>query len=475
MLIRNTRYPLSHKTFMAILSSIRNRALRDIPSLFAGVCFIIILQLMSYSSAFSAEICLGCSGNQVETTSPAQPYETDDNIKAINYEIRPNVSVTFRAGTEIILSPGFIANPNSTFTASIIKRSVSGTATYNSTPFAGKKICISGTTKSGALYQEIVTTDAQGRYTFSAPIGTYTIYELEDGYALKDGYIDVSVTNANVSLTMNLEIVEINPNLAYFYQDILGNTMVETDDGGNLLLTASYQPFGDTYSFNTEGSFKETHLFTGKEFDKAGLYNFGARYYDPAIGRFLSIDPAGGKPGDPQTWNRYAYCLNNPYKYVDPDGREVRLETHEVFFGFNHSKVTIIPDNQAKWKKDERFKNNKTADGRYYATLGAGPEHGNLVSDTIRKKDVNRVENTYSAVVNLPPDMKEDDFITLLFNTDRKYKDRLDYDIFPSKVFDGYNSNGYASGLIKATTGTMPPQPPDTPGFNKPVPESSFK
>ncbi len=46
------------------------------------------------------------------------------------------------------------------------------------------------------------------------------------------------------------------------------------------------------------------------------------RYRDVSLGRFLSPDLVGGKPEDPQTWNRYAYARDNPLKFVDPDGRE---------------------------------------------------------------------------------------------------------------------------------------------------------
>ncbi|MGQ0593543.1 MAG: RHS repeat-associated core domain-containing protein, partial [Gammaproteobacteria bacterium] len=53
----------------------------------------------------------------------------------------------------------------------------------------------------------------------------------------------------------------------------------------------------------------------------SGSKNFGARWYDPRIGRFLAIDPAGFDPQNPQSFNRYAYANNNPYRYVDPDGR----------------------------------------------------------------------------------------------------------------------------------------------------------
>lgn len=44
------------------------------------------------------------------------------------------------------------------------------------------------------------------------------------------------------------------------------------------------------------------------------------RYYDPVVGRFYSNDPVGFT-GEPETFNRYSYANNNPYKYTDPDGR----------------------------------------------------------------------------------------------------------------------------------------------------------
>jgi RHS repeat-associated protein len=63
--------------------------------------------------------------------------------------------------------------------------------------------------------------------------------------------------------------------------------------------------------------------FTGKERDvETGLDFFGARYMSSAQGRFASPDPLlnSGRPWEPQSWNRYAYTLNNPLRLVDPTG-----------------------------------------------------------------------------------------------------------------------------------------------------------
>jgi uncharacterized protein RhaS with RHS repeats len=45
------------------------------------------------------------------------------------------------------------------------------------------------------------------------------------------------------------------------------------------------------------------------------------RYYDPVVGRFMGVDSVGVNEADPRTFNRYAYANNNPYLYIDPDGK----------------------------------------------------------------------------------------------------------------------------------------------------------
>ena len=65
----------------------------------------------------------------------------------------------------------------------------------------------------------------------------------------------------------------------------------------------------------------EEFKYTGKHQDATGLYYFGARYYDPETGRFITKDLVKGSLADPQSLNRYTYCRNNPHKYTDPDGK----------------------------------------------------------------------------------------------------------------------------------------------------------
>jgi RHS repeat-associated protein len=74
------------------------------------------------------------------------------------------------------------------------------------------------------------------------------------------------------------------------------------------------------------GSVPTDKLFTGQRLDGTGLYYYNARYYDPTIGRFISPDTVIQNPANPQCFNRYSYCLNNPLKYTDPSGHYTESE-----------------------------------------------------------------------------------------------------------------------------------------------------
>jgi RHS repeat-associated protein len=113
-------------------------------------------------------------------------------------------------------------------------------------------------------------------------------------------------------------MVNQESNTFYSYLDHLGSNRLVTDENKNIVAVISYHPFGEPHI--EEGS--EHYLFTGKEKDATGLYYYGARYYDPELGRFLTRDPLKGDRPNPQRLNRYTYCLNNPIKLIDPWGEK---------------------------------------------------------------------------------------------------------------------------------------------------------
>ncbi|MFZ5800782.1 MAG: RHS repeat domain-containing protein, partial [Candidatus Omnitrophota bacterium] len=105
----------------------------------------------------------------------------------------------------------------------------------------------------------------------------------------------------------------------YFHSDHIGSANVLTDSNGAILQRLEYDPFGKI-ALNS-GTNKTDYKFTGKELDEeTELYYFGARYYFPLIGRFLTPDTIVQAPSDPQSLNRYTYCRNNPVNLIDPTG-----------------------------------------------------------------------------------------------------------------------------------------------------------
>ncbi len=71
----------------------------------------------------------------------------------------------------------------------------------------------------------------------------------------------------------------------------------------------------------TQNDADESYKYTGqKEVVSIGLYYYGARYYDPSIGRFITEDSWPGEMVNPQSQNLYVYVMNNPLRYVDPTG-----------------------------------------------------------------------------------------------------------------------------------------------------------
>ncbi len=106
----------------------------------------------------------------------------------------------------------------------------------------------------------------------------------------------------------------------YFYKDHLGSTRQVNTEQGNTAQQIRYYPYGGI----SQMSGSETdYLFTGKENDghaEGDLTYFGARYYDPIIGRWLIPDPLAGKY---PSLSSYVYAANNPMKFIDPNGKAV--------------------------------------------------------------------------------------------------------------------------------------------------------
>lgn len=126
-------------------------------------------------------------------------------------------------------------------------------------------------------------------------------------------------------------------------------------ESGDIRWMKDYMPYGAAYSTTEYGSAdaKDGLGYTGHVNDGNGLVYMQARYYDPVIGRFLSNDSVGFS--NVHNFNRYAYANNNPYRYIDPDGRAAGKvnEMRQVVGGV--LTVGLIDAYQAAWGKHNDF------------------------------------------------------------------------------------------------------------------------
>ena len=101
--------------------------------------------------------------------------------------------------------------------------------------------------------------------------------------------------------------------ITYVYTDPQGTPLAKADANGNVIATYDYTPYGVI----ALGTPPNGPAYTGHVNDPTtNLVYMQARYYDPAVGRFLSRDPIGQKGG----FNDYAYADNNPITHADPTG-----------------------------------------------------------------------------------------------------------------------------------------------------------
>ena len=165
--------------------------------------------------------------------------------------------------------------------------------------------------------------------------------------AITTSKIRVMVTAAATDGVARIDEIEAwttspnnNATVNWLVSDHLGTPRIILDQTGAYanVKRHDYLPFGEEL-FAPAGGRSTTlgysagdgvrQQFTAKERDvETGLDYFFARYYSSTQGRFTSVDPAldSAKGPTPQSWNRYAYCLNNPFKFMDPTGKRWAMQ-----------------------------------------------------------------------------------------------------------------------------------------------------
>lgn len=105
----------------------------------------------------------------------------------------------------------------------------------------------------------------------------------------------------------------------YYLQDHQGNNRVIADQDGRVEEVNHYYPFGGVFASTSS---VQPYKYNGKELDRKGgldWYDYGARHYDAALGRWHTVDPSSEKY---YNWSPYGYCKNNPVLRIDLDGKD---------------------------------------------------------------------------------------------------------------------------------------------------------
>lgn len=150
----------------------------------------------------------------------------------------------------------------------------------------------------------------------SGPMGVFAVYEQCGALYLDD-------PEYNGDAPSNIE------KLHYLFTDHIGSITTIINEKGSIEQELSYDAWGNLRSpYTWSSAFQGTPMldrgFTGHEhLYNFGLINMNGRMYDPVMSSFLSVDNYVQAPDFSQSFNRYAYCLNNPLRYVDPSGEFV--------------------------------------------------------------------------------------------------------------------------------------------------------
>lgn len=199
------------------------------------------------------------------------------------------------------------------------------------------------------------------RVSRATSLGTETRYLVDQGrlYATFDGANSVQALHIHGSLL--LYTVDASGQIQVYHADERGTVEAVTGPRGQLLRSASYDPYGQCLASSGNAGAEFGYLGTHDVLSEDdGLCFAGARWYDPAQGRFLSEDPLGTSAGP----NRYAYADGDPLNSIDPSGLAAsRSGAFSPMSGaplpssldFASNSHTGNKASQAKWKRSISF------------------------------------------------------------------------------------------------------------------------
>ncbi|QCW28833.1 RHS repeat-associated core domain-containing protein [Lysobacter enzymogenes] len=265
-------------------------------------------------------------------------------------------------------------------------------------------------------------------------------YEGHANEATNDNYPEINRPHIYLGSSL-LATVEWNratgtAETRYYHTDALSSPVAVTNAAGQVVERTDWEPYGAAIgkpSYDGVG-------YTGHVTDgRTGLTYMQQRYFDPQIGRFLSVDPVTAVVGGGRFFNRYTYAFNNPFKFNDPDGRcpvtankRVCIDSRRIPpTRFANIRLTAAQETAAKEGKNVV----KVQSGATKEKLGSLNEQGDgsYKTELVAGAETSTTGSAYKAAGKLPANAKA----TMHGHTDN------------SQLMDDKKSDGDIKALIQ--------------------------
>ena len=239
---------------------------------------------------------------------------------------------TNTAKFSLYVSPYLVANQGGRYTKHIYigsQRVVSKIGDFDSYGSDPRRIQYAGSETDGlsvdykVKYTQQLQVIKDNYETFAVPYNGEDNNDYVDGkgFCCNDGSLEAAQTRALARAAKNnfQEGDAYEKMQFYYHPDHLGSSSYITNLDGEVVQHIEYVPFGEVFVEERNNIWNTPYLFNAKEFDEeTGLYYYGARYYDPRLSLWISVDPLSEL--DLQS-SSYAFCGNNPINRLDSDGQ----------------------------------------------------------------------------------------------------------------------------------------------------------
>ena len=241
---------------------------------------------------------------------------------------------TNTAKFSLYVSPYLVANQGGRYTKHIYigsQRVVSKIGDFDSYGSDPRRIQYAGSETDGlsvdykVKYTQQLQIIKDNYATFAVPYNGEDNNDYVDGkgFCCNDGSLEAAQSRVMArAMKNNFQEGDSYEKMQFYYHpDHLGSSSYITNLDGEVVQHIEYVPFGEVFVEERNNIWNTPYLFNAKEFDEeTGLYYYGARYYEPRLSLWMSVDPLQEKYPNIST---YCYAANNPIKFIDSDGRKL--------------------------------------------------------------------------------------------------------------------------------------------------------